>query len=69
MIIRYSPEKLKKTIDKAVEEYNNRPHEGLKNVSPNDVYVGRKEAVLKAWQEKKILTMARRKMYNLGVKV
>jgi len=37
----------------------------LKNVSPNDVYVARKEAILKARQEKKRLTMGRRKRYNL----
>ena len=69
LMVYCSPEELKKAIDKAVEEYNNRPHEGLKNVSPNDVYAGRKEAVLKARQEKKRLTMARRKAYNLGVRV
>jgi len=61
-------EELKKAIDEAVEEYNNRPHEALKNVSPNNVYAGRKEAILKARLEKKRLTIARRKEYNLEVK-
>ena len=64
-----SPDELKKAIDEAVKEYNNRPHEALKNVSPNDVYAGRKEIVLKAREEKKRLTMARRKRYNLEGKI
>ena len=65
LVVYCSPEELKKAIDKAIEKYNATPHEALKNVSPNDVYAGRKEAILKARQEKKRLTMERRKRYNL----
>ena len=69
LMVYCSPDELKKAIDEAVKEYNNRPHEGLKNVCPNDVYAGRKEIVLKAREEKKRLTMARRKRYNLEGKI
>jgi len=66
LVVYCSPEELKKAIDKAIEKYNATPHEALKNVSPNDVYAGRKEAILNARREKKRLTMERRKRYNLG---
>jgi hypothetical protein len=46
--------------------YNRTPHEALKNVSPNDVYAGRKEAILKAREEKKRLALERRMIYNLN---
>jgi len=48
-----------------VDWYNNRPHEALRNVSPNDVYAGRKEEILQRRSEKKKLTLERRKAYNL----
>ena len=44
------------------------PHESLNNESPNDVYGGRKEAILKQRKEKKQLTLERRKKYNLNTK-
>jgi transposase InsO family protein len=69
LVVYCSPDELKKAIDKAIKVYNATPHEGLKNVSPNDVYAGRKEEILKTRQEKKKLTMERRKKYNLeGIK-
>ena len=52
-------------MDEAIIVYNNMPHESLGNVSPNDVYVGRKEEILKRRAEKKRLTLERRKKYNL----
>ena len=60
-----SPDELQKAIRQAVEWYNNRPHEALQNVSPNDVYAGRKEDILQRRAEKKKLTLERRKAYNL----
>jgi len=36
----------------------------LKNVSPLDVYLGRKEEILRKRAEKKILTMEHRRLYN-----
>ena len=41
------------------------PHEALDNVSPNNIYAGRKEAILQKRREKKRLTLERRKKYNL----
>lgn len=64
-----SPDELQKAINNAVDEYNDRPHEGLQNVSPNDVYAGRKEEILAKRARLKELTLAKRKMYNLGKEV
>jgi len=66
LVVYCSPEELKRAIDEAIAVYNRTPHEALKNVSPNDVYAGRKEAILKAREEKKRLTLERRKQYNLN---
>jgi transposase InsO family protein len=66
-LIAYSaPEELKRSIDEAIRIYNQTPHESLGNVSPNDVYAGRKEEILKRRQEKKRLTLENRKRYNLN---
>lgn len=65
LVVYCSPEELKKALDEGITTYNNTPHESLDNVSPNDVYAGRKEVILKRRQEKKQLTLERRKQYNL----
>jgi len=66
LVVYCSPEELKRAIDEAVAVYNQTPHESLQNVSPNDVYAGRKEEILKRRAEKKRLTLERRKQYNLN---
>ena len=58
---------MQEAIDYAIAIYNATPHESLQNISPNDVYAGRKEEILAVRQEKKRLTIERRKMYNLGI--
>src|SRR5512136_2603169 len=63
-----SPGELRKALDEAIAIYNRTPHEALANVSPNDVYAGRKEVVLQRRQEKKRLTLESRKQYNLNTK-
>jgi putative transposase len=68
LVVYQSPEELKRSITEAIETYNQTPHEGLKNVSPNNVYAGRKEEILNKRQEKKRLTLKRRKQYNLYIK-
>jgi len=65
LVVYCSPEELKKAVTEAVTIYNATPHESLDNVSPNDVYSGRKEEILKKRLEKKQLTLERRKKYNL----
>ena len=60
-----SPGELRKAVDDAIAIYNRTPHESLNNVSPDDVYAGRKEVILQKRREKKRFTMERRKQYNL----
>lgn len=63
-----SPSELRRAIDEAIETYNATPHEALSNVSPNDVYAGRKDAILKTRAEKKRWTLSRRKIVNLELR-
>ena len=65
LLVYCSPEELRKSIGEAIERYNETPHEALHNVTPNDVYLGRKKQILKRREEKKRWTMARRKIVNL----
>lgn len=65
LLVYCSPDDLRAAIKDGIERYNATPHEALKNVSPNDVYAGKKEEVLRARAEKKARTLARRKAINL----
>jgi putative transposase len=67
LMVYCSPESLKKALDKAISTYAGTPHTALKNVSPKDVYAGRKEEILRRRAEKKKLTLERRRRYNLRV--
>lgn len=67
LLVYLSPGDLQKAIAQAIERYNATPHEALENVSPNDVYAGKKEDILKARQAKKHWTLARRKIVNLEI--
>lgn len=66
LIVHYSPEELESKLKEAMAEYNTTPHEMLRNVSPADVYAGRKEEILLRRAELKRLTIRRRKQYNLA---
>jgi transposase InsO family protein len=66
LVVYCSPGELKKAADEAIPVYNATPHESLDNVSPNDVYAGRKEEILQKRREKKKLTLEKRKQYNLS---
>jgi len=59
------PWRAQKAADEAIATYNSTSHESLNNVSPNDVYAGKKKAILRERHEKRILTVRRRKQYNL----
>jgi hypothetical protein len=64
LLVYCSPEELQKAVDDAITNYSNTPHTALNNVSPRDVYLGRKEEILRKRAEKKRLTLARRKAYT-----
>jgi len=61
-----TPENLQSAIDAMGEDYNDTPHEALNNVSPNDVYAGRKDEVLERRAKIRLETMARRYAYNMA---
>jgi transposase InsO family protein len=61
----YFPDDLKARIQEFVDYYNNhRYHESLKNVTPADVYFGRKNEVLSRRSDIKIKTIEERKRMN-----
>jgi len=68
LLVYCSPEELKKAVDEAIISYADTPHTALNNISPKDVYLGRKEEILRRRAEKKRLTLARRKAYNMAGK-
>ncbi len=62
----YLPRELKAAIGKFVSHYNNdRLHESLDNVTPADVYYGRKEEIVTQRMITKRRTLQQRKRYNL----
>lgn len=65
LVVYSSPDELKETMNEAISIYNATPNESLNNISPNDIYAGKKDAILKSREEKKRLTLERRKKLNL----
>ena len=61
------PNTLKAEVGKFISYYNKkRYHESLGNVTPDDVFYGKREKIIKDRTEKKRLTLERRKNYNTG---
>jgi putative transposase len=67
LLIYTSPEELRRTMQEFVVYYNyHRYHEAIGNVTPADVYYGRREEILRLRAEQKQRTIEERLRYNLG---
>ena len=61
----YFPWELKKAIADWVDHYNHeRYHESLDNVTPADVFAGRRNEILDQWALVKTKTMTKRRLHN-----
>src|SRR5713226_183366 len=65
LLVYTSPEVLRAAMADFIRFYNHeRYHEGIGNVTPADVYDGRREAILRRRAAQKSRTLARRVRYN-----
>ena len=70
LVVHTMPWDLSDQIEAFVAYYNTqRYHEALGNVTPDDVYFGRREEILKARRKLKAETLTRRRAINLGEEV
>lgn len=67
LLVYTSPDELRRTMQEFIEYYNHRRyHEAIGNVTPADVYYGRREEILRRREEQKQRTIEERLRYNLG---
>ena len=67
LLVYTSPEELRRTMQDLIEYYNHRRyHEAIGNVTPADVYYGRREATLRRRAEQNQRTIEQRLRYNLS---
>lgn len=65
LVVWETPEALTRELARFLSYYNSeRYHEALHNVTPDDVYFGRREAILKQRQELQKKTLEKRKLYH-----
>ena len=70
LLVYTSREQLRAALAEFIEFYNQRRyHEGIGNVTPTDVYYGRREEILKRREEQKQRTHYERFQYNRGQKL
>ena len=70
LLVYTSAEELRRALAEFIEFYNQRRyHEGISNVTPTDVYYGRREEILKRREEQKRQTLYERFQYNRGRKL
>lgn len=66
----YSPDELKNQISLFIDYYNNgRYHEALNNLTPADVYYGKRREILARRERTKKNTMLKRRRYNRSLAV
>jgi len=69
LLVYTSTEQLRAALREFIEFYNQRRyHEGIGNVTPADVYYGRRKEILKRREEQKRQTLYDRFRYNLNQK-
>jgi len=69
LVVHGAPWELAEEVRNFVLYYNSqRHHEALGNVTPDDVYFGKKEELLEKRRKLKKQTLAKRKVINLGKK-
>jgi putative transposase len=67
LLVYTSPDELRRTMQEFIDYYNHRRyHEAIGNVTPADVYYGRREEILRRRAEQKQHTIEQRLRYNLG---
>jgi len=65
LVVWETPQEVEEQISAFIKHYNSRRyHEALGNVTPDDVYFGRKESIIQRRAQLKRLTLDRRRMYN-----
>jgi len=67
LLVYTSPDELRRTMQNFIDYYNHRRyHEAIGNVTPADVYYGRREEILRRREEQKQRTIEERLRYNRG---